>query len=299
MAVVKISRMDLDLVPPNPLAVVQAILKAAPDLPTPTPIEELAAALDITEFQELQSEGFEGGLITTPERTAGIILFNAASPTPRKRFTIGHELGHFLIGTHKPPNGRQFLCRLDDMAAWDMKTANAFQRMEAEANQFSSLILMPPPRLRDFFRARRDPDLGHVAEMAERFAVSKEAAGRKYIEFHDAALALIILHQGVVVRCYKNKKFPWLSVEQGKLGPRNSSFLGPRAKQSPDMLSCPYGTWTQRDDVEVLEQCAGSPSGWQTILLWMPGDADDDEFDPEENMTAAQRQKHRDERWGR
>ena len=39
---------------------------------------------------------FEGALLTDPDKSQGIILCRPGVPGGRRRFTIGHELGHFL-----------------------------------------------------------------------------------------------------------------------------------------------------------------------------------------------------------
>ena len=97
----------------SPDKIVQIILKSEPSLPIPVPIEELCVQLDITQIQPLTTEGFEGGLITDAEKSTGIILCNDSSPYQRRRFTIGHELGHFLIPSHVLPDNEKFLCSRD------------------------------------------------------------------------------------------------------------------------------------------------------------------------------------------
>lgn len=92
-----ISRLDLDgKGAGSPEGLVLRILKAEPTLRIPVPVEELCGKLDISSIEYEALEGLEGALITTPERESGIILVKEASHRFRQRFTIGHELGHFL-----------------------------------------------------------------------------------------------------------------------------------------------------------------------------------------------------------
>ena len=72
----KITRMDLDGTG-SPTGVVTRILKIEKDLKSPVPIEELAKQLDIEKIAELETQGFEGGLVTDAERSTGFILVNA------------------------------------------------------------------------------------------------------------------------------------------------------------------------------------------------------------------------------
>ena len=69
--------------------------------------------------------------------------------------------------------------------------------MEAEANEFSALLLMPPPALRKFISKERDPNLAHIPLIAKHFRVSKEAAARgAYARYHDQNVAIIVIKDG-------------------------------------------------------------------------------------------------------
>jgi Zn-dependent peptidase ImmA (M78 family) len=113
----KVTRLDLDGTG-SPMGLVTRILRIEKDLPIPVPIEQLARQLDIEDIAPLETEGFEGGLLTDENRSTGIILVNQAAGGGRRRFTIGHELGHFLILSHKPVEVGKFLCSRKDMARW-------------------------------------------------------------------------------------------------------------------------------------------------------------------------------------
>jgi Zn-dependent peptidase ImmA (M78 family) len=79
-----------------------------------------AQELDIADIRDMSTDGFEGGLITDDARSSGYILVNRSARRRRRRFTIGHELGHFLMTTHKVPAGG-FQCSRDDMRRWTDK----------------------------------------------------------------------------------------------------------------------------------------------------------------------------------
>ncbi len=90
----QISRMDLADTG-SPEGLVGIILRIERDLPIPVPIEQLCHQLDIEEIAPLETEGFEGGLLTDRARSRGIVLVNDGSPYQRRRFTIGHESRSF------------------------------------------------------------------------------------------------------------------------------------------------------------------------------------------------------------
>ena len=157
----------------SPEGLVARILKLVPNLPVPTPIEDLCRQLDISDIRPLETGGFEGGLVTDTDRSEGVILVNTASHYYRQRFTIGHELAHFLLPTHMPDRPGRFLCSREDMNLLSARETDRRARMEVEANRFASLILIPPPSLRKML-GKSEPDLGH-AHLTSRGFQSQQA----------------------------------------------------------------------------------------------------------------------------
>jgi Zn-dependent peptidase ImmA (M78 family) len=124
------------------------------------PVEAIAAGLDITEIRCERLTNLEGALVTTAERDIGAILVNAASSRPRQRFTIAHEIGHFLNLAHLPTDRDGFYCTSRDLATFASSSARTLlphERQEIEANRFAIELLIPEDKL-DGIR-RRAPDL--------------------------------------------------------------------------------------------------------------------------------------------
>ncbi len=222
----RISRIDLDgkgMGSPEGLA--SAIFKIESNLPIPVPIEQLCLQLDIAKIAALETEGFEGGLLTDSSRSSGVILVKQASSRQRRRFTIGHELGHFLIPTHMPSADGQFLCSQADMRRLSAKENDRRERMEVEANRFSSLILIPPPKLRPLLAAQRNADLVHMVSLAEHFDVSKEAMARSYSLYNEETIAVVVCKDAKIRRHYCDRiRFPYLQAAYGGPIPRGSLF---------------------------------------------------------------------------
>jgi Zn-dependent peptidase ImmA (M78 family) len=289
-----VTRLDLDGTG-SPEGLVTKILKAEPGLTYPVPIEELAAALDIKDIAVLETRGFEGSLLMDEYRTKGIILVNKDARGGRRRFTIGHELGHFLIPTHKPVKGDVFLCSRDDMRLWSTAEQNAYARMEVEANKFAALLLMPPPLLRPYLARTGDPDLKHVLALHEDFEVSKDSAARAYAQYHDEPIALAVVHEGKVQRIYKGLTFPRLSVAERADVPRSSVYWRKAANGEAlsDIVETQAGQWLQSDWGKPLpalfEQVLHQQMGYALILLWPEFAEEDEDADPDENRTAKQR----------
>lgn len=285
-----ISRMDLaDAGSPD--KIVQLILEAERDLPIPVPIEALCRQLDIEDIQPLTSKGFEGGLITDADRSFGFILASGGYE-PRRRFTVAHELGHFLMPKHVPDEPGRFLCSRADMLRLDMKEADRRARMEAEANRFASLILMPPAALRRALGACRGPDLQHVLKLAKDFDVSKEAMGRAYTAYHDDPVAIVVTKDGRIQRYYKHLLFPFIvpaigtAVPSGSLfhrGPRVAGTVGQMCETAAEAwVECRWGVRAPT----LYEQVYLQKAGFALILLHVErrdGDENLEERDLEES----------------
>lgn len=298
-----VSRMDLDG-NCSPMALVAKILKLEPNLKVPIPIEELAYKLDIVSIQDLTTEGYEGGLITDAARSSGDILIKKGLHHHRRRFTIGHELAHFLISYHTPSAPAGFLCDKAALRSWDLKEQNKARKMEAQANQFSSLILMPPPHLRIILNRDRYTYLDRVFEIHEHFDVSKEAAARAFAEYNPECVAVLICKDGQLVRRYAKKNFPWIKLRKGDAIPNVSQLYSHSHNnfETSSLQSTAAGEWidlkVQNQPPKMYEQVVHLSRGFAMIMLKTIA-AEDTEYDPEENLTSKQRLVRRNQNWQR
>jgi hypothetical protein len=250
--------------------------------PIPVPVEEWALALDITAIEDLETEGFEGGLIMFSDRNSGTILVNRHSDRRRRRFTVGHELGHFLLPWHTPRSGQGFLCSKQDMAVFRAKPGgDRYMQMEAEANRFSAGLLMPQAPFRADLRARRNFEVLHVVELADRYDASKEATARRCADLHDDPIAIVISRHGKILRVYPGRDFPRLAVWNGQ--PVPSASLTQRAALPPGQASAwdetPADLWLVRARGNVCEQALGQKEGFRLTLLTFEPESDDPEED--------------------
>jgi hypothetical protein len=105
--------------------------------------------------------------------TLGEIWVNASEARewpPRRRFTIGHELGHWCMHTGE---GEAVYCRSTSVA--EREATPAVPPAEEEANAFAAALLMPSRLLsREYEREPRD-----FWQLCERFGVSGAAMGRR------------------------------------------------------------------------------------------------------------------------
>ena len=107
-----------------------------------------------------------------PDSGEAIIGVNKHHSVVRRRFTVAHELGHFLLG-HKDD------WHVDDtmISFRDEKSTTAEHEAEIEANQFAASLLMPETWLKqDFGEAPFDlADDDLLNDFAARYRVSSQA----------------------------------------------------------------------------------------------------------------------------
>jgi Zn-dependent peptidase ImmA (M78 family) len=288
-----VSRIDLaDAGSPDRL--VMEILKAETDLPVPVPVEQLAFQLGITEIKDMDSDGFIGGLVTNATKSTGVILVNEKLRKERRRFTIGHELGHFLIPTHSPGKEDRFLCSLEDLRALNPKIADRRLRWEAEANRFSSLLLVPPTIFRKEANASKDPDLQDIVRLARRYEVSKEVMGRAYVDYRHESVAFVITHNGNVQRYFARKNdFPFITVRWGDRVPQGSLLLRKRheASVASEINETDAALWLDvsrgNKAPTLFEQVYPQQQGYALILLTIERPDEDEDDDRNWNRNSS------------
>lgn len=256
----------------SPEALVKRILQAEPNLTVPVPIQELCVRLGIVGIEDLNSDEFEGGLITDAKRSEGTILAKRGGES-RRRFTIAHELGHFLMAHHVPDQPGRFLCKSSDLLRVTAREGDQRQRREVEANRFATLMLMPPHLLREAMAAFREPDLQHVLVLARDFAVGKEAAARAYVQYHPERIAIVVAGNGRVQRCYRSLSFPAIICGVGSPVPTHSLYHSspPRPNIASDIGAYSADLWidVKRDlrAPSLYEQVYLQQNGFAMILL--------------------------------
>ncbi len=204
----RLDRVKVEEVGANPARLAQAILTQLPDLRGAVPVYEIARALDIDEIREERTSSFEGCLLTDRNKSRGAILVNAASGLRRRRFSVGHELGHFLNERHVSVEGAEFSCTRQDMT--NPAGGAQHRRQEQEANSFAIELLAPRYLIQACLN--RPADLEHVLAIADDLQISREAAARRYVELHDECIAMVFSKGDRIRYVVKGEEFPATTV---------------------------------------------------------------------------------------
>jgi len=137
----------------------------------PVDVVKLCRARDIWVFECLLPSDVSGFIVIQDEPfenfgTGRLIAVNVSDSAARKRFTIAHELAHFIL--HKK----------EGEAIYAHRDAGQSNEIERQANTFASNILMPKPLVLDVLSGIARG--AHPSVMVDRvsycFAVSADAA---------------------------------------------------------------------------------------------------------------------------
>ena len=156
-----------------------------------------ASVREIKPPVEIIGDAFEGMLARDPDDHAVWgIAYNGKARGERQRFTIAHELGHFIL--HRSQK-QSFNCDSQSVHTG----IDGLRQIEREADEFASNLLMPGDLLREWISNQRI-DLHVLSAIAKRFQVSFEALCIRFIKFTKQRAILVYWDNGFV-------KYEWRS----------------------------------------------------------------------------------------
>jgi hypothetical protein len=175
-------------------------------------LEEVAGHLGLTVIEAVAT-GFEGALLRIAGRPLGTIVLRRDIPEPgRRRFTLAHEIGHYVL-----PNQQEALgpCRASAIESWSGSLSPA----ELDANRFAAEILVPQALVTE--ELKQPPALEIARRLAERFGTSLTATAVRLVELTSYRAALV---------CSREERAEWYRASQEfgravRLGPLDQRTL--------------------------------------------------------------------------
>lgn len=155
--------------------------------PGPVPVEDLAKASGVQVVYRNFNNEISGALVR--RGTSAIIAVAAEQPHVRQRFTIAHELGHFLL---HPTDGEEVHVDKHFRVQFRSPTSSTAEDVgEIEANAFAAALLMPEEWiLRETRQVTFDfDDPEAVRELAERYDVSTQAMTFRLTNLLDLSIS--------------------------------------------------------------------------------------------------------------
>ncbi|MBO9501995.1 ImmA/IrrE family metallo-endopeptidase [Brevundimonas sp. A19_0] len=135
---------------------------------TPVRLSSLARVLGVRVQSSTLPAGISGEIRPDPERQGGFLVrVNRHDSPKRQRFTVAHELAHFLIHRDQIGDGIK-----DDI----LYRSRLSDRREAEANRLAADLIMPADLIDEWLRRSTALRVENPVEyLAQAFNVSEQA----------------------------------------------------------------------------------------------------------------------------
>jgi IrrE N-terminal-like domain len=143
---------------------------------------DIAPQIGLT-IEEVDVQNFDGALLRAEGIPYGTIAINRnIRESGRKRFTIAHELGHYLMPNQQHQSD---VCGKRDISHWGAHLPST----ELDANRFAAEILMPSNVMASLLKA--EPTFDIVRTIATEFGVTLTAAGYRLVELSSFRIAIV------------------------------------------------------------------------------------------------------------
>lgn len=180
----------------------------------------------------------------------------------RKRFSIAHELGHFVL---KHGHLIQKICSDEDMMSW-YHTGS-----ETEANFFAGELILPKSLIKkrcDVGKVNFTP----VKQIAEDFRSSLTAAAIRFVRFCPERCAVVFSKDAKVRWFYMSEDW-WPYIPMGlKLDERTIAYDFFKGESLPDKpIGVEADAWVEGHGLdEIVEHSIGSKIlGFVLTILWI------------------------------
>src|SRR4029078_3870034 len=139
-------------------------------------------------IRDVDADAYEGVLRRIKGRPIGTIALSRAVTDPgRRRLTLAHELGHYILPSHAESDSP---CRPKDIERWDA----SLQAREVEANRFAAVALIPRQTIADLFK--QEPSFGVVEDIVRRRGTSFTASAYRYVQLSGERIAVVWSERG-------------------------------------------------------------------------------------------------------
>jgi hypothetical protein len=224
----------------------------------------------ITKVESLElSAKVEGMLLPHPNGSGewGIIYNSSITSKGRINFTLGHELGHYLLHRHLSPEGLR--CSGRDMLDW--KSENG--QIEAQANTFASFLLMP---LDDFREQIRDQQItiALMRHLSDRYEVSITAAILKWLGITEKRAMIVVSKDGFIDWAWGSKRLfksgVYYRARQETVQLPELSLAARRDPSIDAEIGCihPKSVWIGNEEVHEMTVFAAKRDMTITLLLY-------------------------------
>ncbi len=198
--------------------------------------------------REKDFDGFEGILVRGKNAQKGVIGVNAGiREASRKRFTVAHEIGHFVIPHHRElPSA----CQSAVIERFSRKLAVP----ELEANEFAAELLLPSKEVAGRL-GLDNPALSRISLVANDFETSLSATTWRFLDLTHEPCAMVWSEAGMAVWYRTNEALPLLMPTNSLPSPVSIAgrlFAGESFPPNAGMQQVEADAWFYPDKAERI-----------------------------------------------
>jgi len=133
--------------------------------------------------------------------------------SPRSRFTLAHEFGHYFIDTHR------IGLKLGILEPHPSKIDKVqYDKIEREADYFAACLLMPEENFCKDLRSRKKFNFDVIEDLSREYHVSKTAFALRFAEIGNYPIKVVFAENGIIKWQKNSEGFPfWKLLNNGKV----------------------------------------------------------------------------------
>jgi Zn-dependent peptidase ImmA (M78 family) len=210
----------------------------------------------IVEVEDRDLPGCTGALLYSDDvpRNWGIYCNLDQSPG-RRRFTVAHEFGHYVLHRRMIEDDGAFAGGI--YCDEDSVHQGGGQGIEREADSFAANLLMPLNDFRRVLPARTRPDFDQLGALANRYGVSITAAILRWLEYTETRALVVVSNEGFALwskpsgPALKSGAFIKTKNTMYELPERSAAVMGEHTDETRSGVAQPAGTWFREPLVEM------------------------------------------------
>ena len=166
-------------------------------------------------YDDYGSNTFDGLTMFEPSTDEFYIHINTANrnlhDSPKGRFTLAHELGHYFL-----PHHRLALMRgtMQPHCSINYLIDNKSWKVEREADGYASLLLMPDSAFKTYIRGRKF-EFELLQELADVFKVSLSAAALRFVDIGNCPIMVVYAVDKKIMWVRRSEDFPFKRLRYG------------------------------------------------------------------------------------
>lgn len=181
------------------------------------PLHLIAESEDIEVFYDHYDKGTFDGM-TVYDDNEFYIHINIDNHnkynSPRSRFTLAHELGHYFIDTHR------LGLKLGILEPHPSKIDKIqFDRIEREADYFAACLLMPEESFQRDLWKRKKFSFDVIDYLSKEYNVSKTSCALRFAEVGNHPIKIVYAENGMVKWQKNSQGFPYWNLLNDKKVP--------------------------------------------------------------------------------